>query len=277
MARKTLNSRHAAEDGKRLLRENKRAVLENLCKCIHSRVQKNNGRMPHGYMKTLLEENKNDFNWLTRDIVNSAYCRYKKRLKLHSEHQQPVDEIRLIDQQKLSTSMSDLSESQQKSTGTSCREKGGRPCGSTNMNKRDKRESAIAMKNDIAAEYLNVKKRKKRRISKGVLEEIIQKHQKKRGLEDVPVNKSLIRQRVLRKQPVVNHDHHGGLQSPLVAMDEAVVKIVLVMARIRQCLCPSKGLALVNALIDNQPIQENLIQWKRKYTSNDTGTVGVKY
>ena len=141
MARKTLNSRHAAEDGKRLLRENKRAVLENLCKCIHSRVQQNNGRMPHGYMKTLLEENKNDFNWLTRDIVNSAYCRYKKRLKLHSEHQQPVDEIRLIDQQKLSTSMSDLSESQQKSTGTSCREKGGRPCGSTNMNKRDKREN----------------------------------------------------------------------------------------------------------------------------------------
>ena len=50
----------AAEDGKRLLRENKRAVLDNLCKCIHSRVQKNNDRMPHGYMNTLLEENRDD-------------------------------------------------------------------------------------------------------------------------------------------------------------------------------------------------------------------------
>ena len=62
MARKSLNSRHAAEDGKRLLRENKRAVLEILYKCIHNRVQKNNGRMPHGYMNTLLEENRSDFN-----------------------------------------------------------------------------------------------------------------------------------------------------------------------------------------------------------------------
>ena len=109
--------------------------------------------------------------------------------------------------------MSDLSESQQNTTGTSCREKGGRPCGSTNMNKREKRERAIAMKNDIAAEYMELKRgKKKRRIGKGVLEDIIQKHQKKRGLEDVPVKPSLIRQRVLRKQPVVNHDHHGGLR-----------------------------------------------------------------
>ena len=150
MARNTSNSRHAAEDGKRLLRENKRAVLDNLCKCIHSRVQKNNGRMPHGYMNTLLEENKSDFNWLTRDIINSSYTRYKKRLKQHSEHQQPVDEISLIDQQKLSTSMSDLSESQQDTTGTSCREKGSRSCGSTNSNKREKREREIAMKNDLS-------------------------------------------------------------------------------------------------------------------------------
>ena len=54
------------------------------------------------------------------------------------------------------------------------------------MNKRYKRERAIAMKNNIAAEYLNVKKCKKQRISKGLLEEIIQKHQNKRRLEDIP-------------------------------------------------------------------------------------------
>ena len=43
------------------------------------------------------------------------------------------------------------------------------------MNKREKRQGAIAIKNDIAAEYSELKKSKKRRISKGVLEEIIQK------------------------------------------------------------------------------------------------------
>ncbi len=90
-----------------------------------------------------------------------------------------------------------------------------------------------------------------------MLESIIQKHHKKRGLEDVLIKPSLICQRVLRKQPLVNHDQ---LQSHLAAMYEAVVKIVLVMAQIQQCLCPSKGLILVNSLIDNQPIQQKLIE-----------------
>ena len=83
--------------------------------------------------------------------------------------------------------------------------------------------------------------------------------------------------RSFRKNPVIVHDHHGGLQSPLVEIDNAVVKIVLMMARIHQCLSPSKGLALVNSLIDNQPIQKKLIQWKKKYSSNESGVVGVKY
>ncbi len=96
--------------------------------------------MPHGYMNTLLEENRSDFNWLASDIVNYTYSNYKKRLKHHSEHQQPIDEIQLIGQQKLSISMLDLSKSQQNTTGLSCCEKGSRPCGSTNLNKREESE-----------------------------------------------------------------------------------------------------------------------------------------
>ena len=86
------------------------------------------------------------------------------------------------------------------------------------------------MKNDITTEYSKLRKYKKQRIGKGVLESIIQKHHKKRGLEDVLIKPSLICQRVLRKQPLVNHDQ---LQSHLAAMYEAVVKIVLVMAQIQ--------------------------------------------
>ena len=57
----------------------------------------NNGRMPYGYMSTFLEENKRSFDWLTRDIVNSAYTRFKKRrLELHSDRKQPtISEIQL--------------------------------------------------------------------------------------------------------------------------------------------------------------------------------------
>lgn len=179
MARNTLNSQNASADAKRLVRENKKSVLVNLCRCIHRRVQNNNGRMPHGYMKTILDENKSSFEWLTRDIVNSAYTRFKKRLKDHSE-QQPVKEIHFADQQ-IFTSVSDLSESahQNSTVGSSCRQRGGRPSGSTNKNKRKRTESIIAMKNDITREYIEFKKSKKSNTPKGVLEEIIKKHKKK--------------------------------------------------------------------------------------------------
>ncbi len=138
--------------------------------------------MPHGYMKTILDENKSSFEWSNRDIVNSAYTRFKKRLKDHSE-QQPVKNIHLVDQQ-IFTSVSDLSESahQNSTVGSSCCQRGGRPSGSTNNNKRKRTESIIAMKNDITMEYMECKKRRKGTISKGVLEEIIKKQTHKKKL-----------------------------------------------------------------------------------------------
>ena len=236
--------------------------------------------MPYGYMSTFLEENKRSFDWLTRDIVNSAYTRFKKRrLEFHSDCKQPtISEIQLDTQTSAfsnSTSLSDLSESQQHHGG-SYRAKGGRPSGSSNGNKRRRKDEIIAMKNDIARDYQKVKASGKR-AKKGQLKQIIEWHQKKRKLEDVDVPEATIRMRVQRNHSIVHHDHHGGLQSPLLELDETVVNVALMMARIRQCLSPSRGLALVNSLINNQPIQQRLIEWKRKYSSNCDGTVGYKY
>ena len=55
MEQKISNSKKASEDGKRLARKNKRLVLDNICQYIHEEVKSNNGRMPHGYMHTILE------------------------------------------------------------------------------------------------------------------------------------------------------------------------------------------------------------------------------
>ena len=81
----------------------------------------------------------------------------------------------------------------------------------------------------------------------------------------------------LVRNRVVIHTHFGGHQSPLLRIDNTVVRLILMMARILQCLTPSTGLALVNALIDKQPIQRKLLEWKIKYSSNESGTVGPKY
>ena len=102
---------------RRLLDKIKKACLENLCEVIHQKVIANDGRMPYGYMGTFLEENKRSFDWLTRDIINSAYTRFKKRRsEFHSDREQPtIIEIHLDDQTSAfnSTSLSDLSGSQQ--------------------------------------------------------------------------------------------------------------------------------------------------------------------
>ena len=71
--------------------------------------------------------------------------------------------------------------------------------------------------------------------------------------------------------------HHGGHTSPLASIDDVVVNIILMMARVRQCLNPSKGLATVNSLIKNQPLQQDLINWKQRYSHGGNGTVGPAY
>ena len=81
----------------------------------------------------------------------------------------------------------------------------------------------------------------------------------------------------IRDDLVVKHNQHGGHVSPLTDIEETVILIIIQMARIRQYLSPSTGLALVKSLIDGQPLQEALVKWKTKYSSNTLGTVGRKY
>ena len=63
----------------------------------------------------------------------------------------------------------------------------------------------------------------------------------------------------------------------MVRIEPIVVEIILQMARLRQCLCPSKGLQLVNSLIKGTDIQKELIEWKKKNTLNTNGTLGTGY
>ena len=72
--------------------------------------------------------------------------------------------------------------------------------------------------------------------------------------DDIPV--STIRQRYFRNNINIDHNH-GGHTSPLASIEVTVVKIVIQMARIRQSLNHIRGLALINSLIKDQPIQKN--------------------
>ena len=70
---KRMLSRKDVSDVQQLVRKNKKACLLNFCETIHKRVQENYGRMPYKFMKTLVEENQKNFDWLSHDMINLAY------------------------------------------------------------------------------------------------------------------------------------------------------------------------------------------------------------
>ena len=80
MARNTNRSRKAAAAAKKVARDTQRILLATLCKCIFDVSENNEGKLPYGYMKKIVDENKKQLTWITRDTVNSAYKRYKKSI-----------------------------------------------------------------------------------------------------------------------------------------------------------------------------------------------------
>ena len=139
---------------------------------------------------------------MNRDIINSVYCQFKKKRKSsdvsNSGTQQPtINEVHIDENtaEATRTKLSDLSDSQHAAIVVEIdladHEKGGRPSGSTNYNKRKREQEIIAMKNDIAnkhkAEYDLVLQSEGKRVPNGRLKEVIGKNKKKRNLEDVDV------------------------------------------------------------------------------------------
>ena len=273
MARNTKTSRKAAASSQKFAKQTRRVLLDTLCKCIHEDSEDTNGKLPYGYMRDLVKENKIQWPWMTRDTVNGAYHRYKKALVAEIIEDIPDNRPGHVSVDS-SLDLSDITPASIE------RAKGGRPSGTTHIQKRRKVEKVIALKNDITMEYKNIidnAKKRGRRVENGALENLIETMKEKKDLRKVDIKLHTIRQRINRNTLIVTTNQKGGHRSPLKDIEETVIEIIFQMARIRQCLSPSRGLALVNSLIDGHPLQENLIDWKRKYSSNTKGSVGKKY
>ena len=154
----------------------------------------------------------------------------------------------------------------------------GRPVGTTILQKKNDEIKLIDAKNEITEIYHKKKveaAKKSSRLEPGVLDHIIQSVKLKRKTTE-NISSSAIRKRSERHS-LVNHHVARGQVSPLLRIEPVIVEIILQMARIRQCLCPSKGLQLVNSIIKGTKIQDELIKWKQTNTPNECGTVGISY
>ena len=70
--------------------------------------------------------------------------------------------------------------------------------------------------------------------------------------------------------------------SPLILIEPKIVELVICMSKLKRSLNYSEGLRLINELIDDTPIQQWLIEWKKKQnihylSEEDLGKVGPRY
>ena len=141
-------------------------------------------------------------------------------------------------------------------------------------------KKTIKARNEAAKIYASARKSAKenmKRVPKGELKKIIAEVAKKNNVNANDVSLLAIKRRVDRQSLECHHLAGGGQVSPLAVIEPIVVGIILQMAQIRQCLNPSKGLALVNSIIEGTKVQDDLKKWKQKNTPNSTGTVGKGY
>ena len=164
--------------------------------------------------------------------------------------------------------------------GVAVRKKGGRPVGSTDVNKKVCELSVIAAKNEIALTLDSEKKALgKKRLRVGRLDEIIRDVKRRNGLpKDLVISKAAIRQRLKKKGKMMVYVGHGGHTTPLQRIESEIVSVLIQMARIRESLTPSQAIQLINSMIVGTSVQRELVEFKDKYSHGGKGgCVGQGY
>ena len=244
-------------------RENREATLIAICKNIHEEVQNNDEKMPYGLVSLLAREWHSIFPWITRNIVNKRYMRYKKN---------QIGGMEIL-VQPTSSEQKNISSI---SGGVDAR-RPGCPKGTTDKSKMLNKQMKVDLTNEITEEYHKLMMaaiNSNKKVKRGTLCELIDRKKGERGVE-FEIKHQTICQHIVRQK--LFHTHRGGHRSPLEEIEHIAVSIMIQMARIRQPLSPSKGLSLINNLISGTEYEDRLVKWKQKYTVNTLPTVSRGY
>ena len=190
--RVTNNSRKSQAYANRAIRAGRQALLLDICKGMHDAYIQNDHRLPYGHVRELLNEFGEQYDWLSRNIINKAFIKYRKEKATKNITQYVPASISL----KSATSSGEKSLSTVSTMSESARSSIGRPVGSTEEKKAKTKKKLIEVKNEIACKFAAIRKSTKRgkRMRKGQLEEIIEQVKADKGIE-CEILPSAIRQR----------------------------------------------------------------------------------
>ena len=271
-----------------IVKASRKGALDDICSKMYTAMIENNARLPYAYISKLLIDLKKSptFDWLTRNKINKAFLKFKREMVEKEEKNSvkntcigmDIEANSSGDTALLSDLSGDVPSMMTKSSESiiSKRSKGGRPVGTTMKAKEERKINTFKAKNEIAKRFSAVKRNNKiGKVRNGTLKQIIKQVKNEFNVNNAEISPSAIRQRFYRKREVCHHV--AGHISPLERIESSVIAIVIHMARIRQSLCPSEGLRLVNSLIKDTDIQNELVAWKQKYSNNNSPTVGLGY
>ena len=115
----------------------------------------------------------------------------------------------------------------------------------------------------------------RKRLPPSRLSSIISEVKKRNRLpNESMIIESSIRSRVKKDRFLVVQSH-PGTQSPLIEHKMEFVKVITQMARMCECLSPSKAISLINSMFDGTHAQNNLIEWEKKNKFGESGELLV--
>jgi hypothetical protein len=274
----------------------KNMILGQLWLEIDDAISKNGGST-HGIVTKIINEQKKQFPWLTRNML------YYYRAKATEQKKLPPQEISTSVRE--GTQISDLSgtlhlfednaelcsnypdkESSLILTvqdNNNARKKGGRPKGSTQAASENTKKRKLAALNHAAIEFQKQKQNRggSVRVKKGVYEMIIKETLTLFDLPEDSISKETVRSRLRAGRNVMVA--HPGPNSPMIAIESYLVDMLTTLAAMRQPVTPAVALEMINSVIHGTVTESEVREWKKKVLKDEDddessgNIVGQKY
>ena len=238
-------------------------ILDAAVKSIEEEQSKNNGKLPYGYMRNLLQDLKRN-PCLADANRHTIYNHIQQKKELERSKREAEDSQRAA-----IVSPMNVPEEEEDAT-NAARPAGGRPKGSTKAQKA-KQEADY----EAAVEWASVQLRDKQwaangtNLANGVLKDIIIEATAKFGVTHKEITAESIRSRVKR------NNVHGRAKSMMHDIEPMLVDLCIQCDWMGQPLDQPGFLELANSMIDGTPLYDDIQAWKKN--CGFPGPLGVRY
>ena len=247
----------------------KNAVLGDLWLSIDEEIAASGGST-YGIITKLIDINKRQFPWLTRNMVNYYRTKAVKELMLPPEEIGESHESRVsgltscimtrtsensCSEQRASENIEDSGENISRSE----KNKGGRPMGSTISHKESRKRRKIQALNHAANKFKELKEQQSGpRVKWGAYDSVIRDTNALFDLHTPDkISKEIVRTRLRNGRNIMVA--HRGPVSPMIKVEAYLVEVILSLSAMRQPVTPPIALELINSAVKGTATEQQIL------------------